>query len=407
MNARRVAELVARNTYSRLVAYLVAQTGDVEAAEDALGDAFIAALTTWSDNAVPPNPEAWLLLSAKRKLIDEMRRTKTKNKIVHLLEKSEAIANSELEETSFPDDRLKLLFVCAHPAIDPNIHTPLMLQTVLALNAERIASAFLISPKAMSQRLVRAKAKIRDASIAFEIPIAKDLPVRLNAVLQAIYSIYTFGWESIIGGDPRQTDLAEEAIWLAQLCVQLMPEEPEARGLLALLLFCESRKNARRSLSGAYVPLSEQNTDLWSQEVLHMAEAELNHASRFQKLGRFQLEAAIQSAHVQRLIHKTSNWEAIILLYEGLLQISPTLGALVSQAAAIAEAKGFAIGLDALERIPIDSIKTYQPYWALKASLLQKMSYPLEAKEPYQRAIGLSEDRAIREFLIERSLGNG
>lgn len=408
-NARRAVELVARTSYGRLLAYLLTRSRDVMSAEDALGDAFIAALKTWPQDGIPPNPEAWLLLTARRKLIDDFRRAKVKDKVVHLLESGELGIDSEqdLEGDSFSDDRLKLLFVCAHPAIDANIHTPLMLQTILGFNAQQIASAFLVSPTTMSQRLVRAKAKIRDAGISFELPTPQELPMRLNAVLEAIYAVYTFGWESVMGADPRQKGLAEEAIWLARLCVQLIPNEPEARGLLALILFCEARRDARRSIDGAYVPLSAQNPELWSREMLQAAERELAEASTLQKLGRFQLEAAIQSAHVQRLLHRKTDWGTVALLYEGLIQVSPTVGALVSHASAIAEAQGFAMGLKALERVPIDSVKIYQPYWALKAYLLQNLSYSLEAKEAYQKAIGLSEDRAIREFLIERSLGKG
>lgn len=358
-NARRVVEWVARTSYGRLLAYLVARSGDVMSAEDALGDAFIAALRTWEQDGLPPNPEAWLLLTARRKLIDGVRRTKVKDKVVHLLEASDVATRSEQdwEGDLFPDERLKLMFVCAHPAIDANMHTPLMLQTILGFNAQQIASAFLVSPTTMGQRLVRAKAKIRDAGIPFELPTAQELPMRLNAVLEAIYAVYTFGWESIAGSDLRQKGLAEAAIWLARLCVQLIPNEPEARGLLALMLFCEARRNARRARDGTYVPLSEQNPDLWSKEILQAADIELVQASKFQKLGRFQLEAAIQSAHVQRLHNRETDWATIALLYEGLLQVSPTLGTLVSHASAIAEAKGFTIGLESLERIPLASCR--------------------------------------------------
>ncbi|MBC7971331.1 MAG: RNA polymerase subunit sigma-70 [Verrucomicrobia bacterium] len=404
--ARRVVEQVVRMSYGRLLAYLAARTGDVMAAEDALGDALVAALNTWADDGVPPHPEAWLLLVARRKLLDDVRRTKVKDKAVHLLAFSALATPGEqaLEENAFPDDRLKLLFVCAHPAIDATIHTPLMLQMILGFKAHQIASAFLVSPATMSQRLVRAKAKIRDAGIAFKLPLSRDFSIRLNAVLEAIYAVYTFGWESIAGSDPRQKGLAEEALWLARLCVQLMPNEPEARGLLALILLCEARRDARRAVDGAYVPLSEQNTALWSREMIQAAEAELARAFGCQKLGRFQLEAAIQSAHVQRSNKRESDWETIAFLYEGLLQLAPTLGALVSHAAAIAEARGFTIGLETLNKIPLASVKNYQPYWALKAHLLQNLSCLREAKEAYQRAIGLSEDGAVREFLFKRAL---
>lgn len=397
---------MARTSYGRLIAYLVARSGDVIAAEDALSDAFIAALKRWTDNEIPPHPEAWLLLVARRKLIDGVRKTQSRDKVLHLLEASELTMASEphVEEIPFPDERLKLLFVCAHSAIDPNIHTPLMLQTILGFNANQIASAFLVSPTTMSQRLVRAKAKIRDAGISFELPAAKDLPERLNAVLAAIYAAYTVGWESIAGSDLRHQGLAKEAIWLARLCVQLLPHEPEARGLLALMLFCEARRNARYTPKGAYVPLSEQATDLWSKDMIKKAEALLHQASDFRNIGRFQLEAAIQSAHGQRLHHQETNWEAITLLYEGLLQQAPTLGARVGHAAAMAESRGCVAGLEALEKISLEAVKNYQPYWALKAHLLYAMNNLLEAKVAYQRAIGLCENEAIRDFLVQRSL---
>jgi len=405
-NARRAVELVVRNSYGRLLAYLVARSSDVMAAEDALGDALVVALNTWPTSGIPPNPEAWLLLAARRKLIDGVRRAKTTDKVLHLFE-ADGLATTleaELEDYSFPDDRLKLLFVCAHPAIDPAIHTALMLQTILGLNANQIASAFLVAPTTMGQRLVRAKAKIRDAGIAFELPNKQELPSRLNAVLEAIYATYTVGWDGIVGYDSRQKGLTEEAIWLARLCVQLMPEEPEAWGLLALMLFCEARCNARYAADGSYVPLSEQATELWSKELLDEAEACLIKASTFQCMGRFQLEAAIQSVHVQRSHTGETNWDAIALLYEGLLQIAPTLGALVSQAAAIAQTRGFSASLERLEAIPSDSVKNYQPYWALKAHLLQNLARFADAKDAYQRAIGLSEDAAIRNFLVKCSL---
>jgi predicted RNA polymerase sigma factor len=251
MDAHRAAELAARHSYGRLVAYLAAQTNDVAAAEDALGDAFLSALKTWREKGIPKNPEAWLLVTARYRLIDIARRMQVQFKALNTLNLSElnnlstelSVEALTFDTQAFPDERLKLLFICAHPAIDANIHTPLMLQTVLGLNAAQIASAFLVAPATMSQRLVRAKAKIRDAGIAFELPKLEELPTRLAAVLQAIYAAYsnaweTVNWETVDGGDPRHPGLAQEAIWLASLCVQLAPQEPEARGLLALMLYC-------------------------------------------------------------------------------------------------------------------------------------------------------------------------
>jgi predicted RNA polymerase sigma factor len=278
-----------------------------------------------------------------------------------------------------------------------------MLQTVLGLNATQIASAFLVAPTTMSQRLVRAKAKIRDAGISFELPEPRELPSRLAAVLEAIYAAYTSGWESITGSDPRQKGLTAEAIWLARLCVQLMPEEPEVRGLLALMLYCEARRDARRTRDGAYVPLSQQDTTLWSQPMIEEAERELAQAAVFKVLGRFQLEAAIQSIHAQRAVTQQINWQALVLLYTGLIQLSPTLGALVSHGAAIAEAKGLDQGLATLEALPAEAVKNYQPYWALKAHLLKHLGQKSAAQQAYVRAIGLTEDSAIREFLLAQS----
>ncbi|PZU96744.1 MAG: RNA polymerase subunit sigma-70 [Pseudanabaena sp.] len=406
MEARRAAELAARNSYGRLVAYLAAQTRDVVAAEDALGDAFLSALKTWTESGVPKNPEAWLLVTARNRLIDVGRRSQVHDKVLNTfkLNEQEFAAEPSLESVTFPDDRLKLLFICAHPAIDPTIHTPLMLQTVLGLNAAQIASAFLVAPATMGQRLVRAKTKIRDAGIAFELPEEKDLPIRLAAVLEAIYAAYTNAWETVDGSDPRHRGLAEEAIWLARLCVQLMPTEPEARGLLALMLYCESRRDARRTSDGSYVPLLQQDTSLWSQIAIAEAEKELAQAATFKQLGRFQLEAAIQSIHAQRAIAEKVNWQALALLYAGLIRISPTLGALVSHAAAIAEAQGIEEGLMHLNAIPLESVKNYQPYWALKAHLFKQLGTKSEAKQAYARAIGLTEDSAIREFLLKQSL---
>ncbi|CAN1208953.1 DUF6596 domain-containing protein [Tumidithrix helvetica PCC 7403] len=406
MDARRAAELAARNSYGRLVAYLAARSRDVAAVEDALGDAFLTALKTWAENGVPKNPEAWLLVAARHRLIDAGRRKQVRDKIFDTFKLNEIESQTEpsLETATFPDDRLKLLFICAHPAIDSIIHTPLMLQTVLGLNAAQIASAFLVAPTTMSQRLVRAKTKIRDAGIAFELPAAKELPIRLAAVLEAIYAAYTNAWETVDGGDSRHRGLAEEAIWLARLCVQLMPQEPEARGLLALMLYCEARRDARRTASGAYIPLLQQDIKLWSQPTIAEAEAELSQAATFKQMGRFQLEAAIQSIHSQRAVTEQVNWEALALIYEGLIQLSPTLGALVSHAAAIAEAKGLEQGFARLNALPTEAVKNYQPYWALKAHLLKQLGYKSEARQAYARAIGLTEDSAIREFLLHQSL---
>ena len=354
--ARETAETVARAAYGRLLAYLSARSRDLDAAEDALAEAFRIALNTWSERGVPEQPEAWLFTVARRNLIHARRRATVRAAAEPTLALL-AEERHEREPASFPDERLKLLLVCAHPAIDPAARAPLMLQTVLGLDAARIASAFLVAPAAMGQRLVRAKTKIRDAGIAFSVPEPRELPERLEAVLDAIYAAYGSGWEDAAGADARRKGLAEETIWLARLVTALLPGEPEARGLLALMLYCELRSAARRSPAGAFVPLSEQNPALWSRTMIVEAERELAAAGAGGRPGRYQLEAAIQSVHVQRGVTGRTNWEAVAMLYGGLVAICPTIGALVGRAAAIGEAHGPEYGLAALGDLPATAVR--------------------------------------------------
>jgi predicted RNA polymerase sigma factor len=401
-DAAAAAEIAARASYGRLLALLAARWRDVARAEDALGDALLAALETWPRSGVPDNPEAWLLTAARRRLVDGARHATVSVAAEADLRLMLDERLSQNGRASFPDQRLALLFVCAHPDIDEAARTPLMLQTVLGLDAARIASAFLMAPATMSQRLVRVKARIREAGIRFEVPERAELAARLDAVLEAIYAAYGSGWEDVAGADPRRRGLAEEAIWLGRLVTRLRPDEPEALGLLALMLHCEARRTARRDARGAYVPLREQDVTRWSLPMLEEAERLLEAAARGNALGRFQLEAAIQSAHAQRMRTGATDWEAIALLYEGLLRCAPTVGARVAHAAALEEARGADAGLAALDAIPLDAVAAYQPYWALRAQLLKQLGHTGEARDAYDRAIGLSEEAAVREFLLAR-----
>jgi RNA polymerase sigma factor (sigma-70 family) len=402
-NVHRAVERVARESYGRLVAYLSAQTHDLAGAEDALSEALLKALTAWPRDGMPQNPEAWLLTTARRSLIDFFRHQKVmSHSEPEILRMTPASTEAKLE-TNYPDERLKLLFVCAHPAIDPAMHTPLMLQTVLGLDAVRIAAAFLVSPKTMGQRLVRAKTKIRDAGIRFEVPEHRQLPQRLNAVLEAIYAAFGIGWDDMAGADQRGRGLAEEAIWLARVLLQLMPNEPEVQGLLALMLHCEARRPARRDQAGRrYVPLSEQDAKLWSLSLIEEAESHLAEAAKQTQPGRFQLEAAIQSVHAERARTGRIEWAAIARFYEQLNRMSPTIGGQIGYAAALAEANGAEAGLKVLDTIDPSSISTYQPYWAVRAHLLQSLAKHPEAGQAYDRAIGMAEDPAVKEFLLQK-----
>jgi predicted RNA polymerase sigma factor len=398
----RTIERVARESYGRLVAYLSVHTHDLASAEDALSEALVSALKAWPRDGLPQNPEAWLLTTARHSLIDVIRH----QRVVLASEPTLALLKENSPEanlfTEFPDERLKLLFVCAHPAIDPAMHTPLMLQMVLGLDAGRIAHAFLVPPKTMGQRLFRAKTKIRDGGIQFEIPQERDLPERLDAVLEAIYAAFGISWDDMFGIDPRGRDLAEEAIWLARVLLRLMPSEAEVQGLLALMLHSEARRSARRALDGRYVPLSEQDPKQWSLPLIEEAERHLAEGFKRGRAGRFQLEAAIQSVHAERAHTGRTDWAAIALFYEQLVRISPALGTQVGYAAAVAEAEAPEAGLAVLDPIAPDAVSHYQPYWAVRAHLLQRLGKKREAADAYDRAIGLSEDPAVREFLLQK-----
>jgi RNA polymerase sigma-70 factor (ECF subfamily) len=401
-SARSAVESAAREYYGRLIAFLSARTRDVASAEDALSEALLAALASWPKTGIPKSPEAWLLTAARRRLVDRARHEKMRAGSALTLE----IIASESFHVSppgpFPDERLKLLFVCAHPAIDPDMRTPLMLQTVLGLEGAQIARAFLVPPATMSQRLVRAKNKIRHAGIAFEVPEPRELPERLEAVLDAIYAAYGNGWEDAAGVDTRARGLTEEAIWLGRVLLDVMPNEPEVQGLLALMLHCEARRSARRSPDGRFIPLSDQDTKRWSLAMIAEAERLLAHAATFARPGRFQLEAAIQSVHAERARTGYTDWHAIALFYERLVQLSPTLGALVARAAAVAEVKGAQRGLELLNRIDAQVVATYQPYWAVRAHLLKGVNRYSEAVEAFDRALGLADDAAVRRQLLDR-----
>ncbi|HSI15969.1 MAG TPA: DUF6596 domain-containing protein [Chthoniobacter sp.] len=400
---RDAVEGAVRNSYGRLVAFLAARSGDVAGAEDALGDALVAALEKWPVEGVPEKPEAWLLHVARNRLIDAARRRQVR-------EDSETTLQQIAEEAqlaaggheAFPDERLKLLFVCAHPAIDIAARTPLMLQTVLGIDAARIASAFLVSPAAMAQRLVRAKSKIRDAAIPFRVPEPPEWNERIAFVLDAIYSAYTAGWESVNDAGSTLHALAADAIAIGRMLVQLMPGEPEAKGLLALMLHCEARSAARYTRSGEFVPLDQQDTALWSRPMMEEAEAYLHAAAQRKSLGRYQLEAAIQSIHAHRAVTGEIDWKEIVLLYGGLVQVAPGIGSQVGRAVAIAQAGNPPAGYCALEEIPAERVVDYQPYWAARGHLLRLLDRYEEAAEAFTRAASLTEDPALRAYLFQR-----
>ncbi|SEQ05600.1 RNA polymerase sigma-70 factor, ECF subfamily [Devosia sp. YR412] len=399
-DARQAAEQVARDSYGRLLAFLAARTRDVAGAEDALAEAFASALKSWPETGVPANPDAWLLTVARRRQTDTIRRRQTRVAgEEHIQLMSEEIEAASASPDVIPDRRLALMFACAHPDVEAGMRAPLILQTILGMTAVDIAAAFLIPPATMGQRLVRAKARIRDNGIPFAIPEREDLAARLDAVLEAIYAAYAKGWTEL--GDTSADRMADEAIWLGRLVVSLLPEEPEAKGMLALMLYAEARREARRDPTGAYVPLESQDITLWDEPQILAAESLLHHANAAGPTGRYQIEAAIQSAHIARCVSGKNNWQSVVALYDVLLALTQSPVVTLNRAAALAETLGPKAALASLDSIADDKrMADYQPYWAARGHLAARAGRKEDAHEALTLAIGLSTDDAVRHYLM-------
>jgi predicted RNA polymerase sigma factor len=401
---QRVADLV-RTSYGRLLAVLAAPTRDIAAAEDALADALERALERWPDDGIPANPEGWILTVARNRLRDVWK--SSAHRMTAPLDEFDSVSTSlEDDVPAITDRRLELMLVCAHPAIAPNIRTPLMLQVVLGVEAAAIAEAFAVEPATMAQRLVRAKKRIRDAGIPFVLPERDDLAERLPAVLEAVYGAYAIDWQLTPQGAPIES-LSAEALHLALVLAELLPDEPEVLALAALVCFSEARRPARRTADGAFIPLDEQDTSRWDTALIARGESLLRGAHKSGRPGRFQYEAAVQSAHCARLAQGRVDHHALQKLHRALLRVAPSLGAAVASAAVDGEVDGPDAGLRALDAITDTAIERFQPAWTTRAHLLAEAGRDADAAEAYRRAIELTADPGVAEYLSRRLRDTG
>jgi RNA polymerase sigma-70 factor (ECF subfamily) len=405
--AARSAGVAARDSYGRLLALLAASTSDLAAAEDALADAFERALRTWPSQGVPGTPDAWLLTVARNRLRDEWKSARTQRTAPLEDADRDALAHiDEIDVDAIPDRRLELMLVCAHPAIERAVRTPLMLNTVLGFTAEQVGRAFSVPTATMATRLVRAKKRIKAAGIPFRIPDLADLPGRMNSVLEAVYGAYVIDWAT----GPQARQLPSEALHLAEVLTTLVPGDPEARGLAALIELSAARAPARIDADGRFVPLADQDPSLWNPHLISRAHEHLRAAHALGQLGRFQLEAAIQAVHCARNHGArgrdgTTDWPALLALHRILHAVAPSLGSGVALAAVTAEVDGPAAGLASLDALLAEAgqqARRFQPAKATRAHLLDRLGRKEEAVAAYESAISLTHDTAEREYLEHR-----
>jgi len=400
MTAAAQIETTFREEHGRVLAALISQLGDFTLAEDALQDALVNALERWNIDGVPRNPGAWLMTAAKRRAIDRLRRAVTQERHAVILDSLEVEDEPEMDE-SLPDERLKLMFTCCHPALALEAQVALTLHTLGGLSTPEVARAFLVSESTMAQRLARARKKIRDAGIPYRVPPADLLPERLDGLLTVIYLIFNEGYVASSGDTLTRNELCAEAIRLSRVLVTLMPQSAEARGLLALMLLHDARRAARLNAAGELVLLDEQDRARWDQAKIHEGIAILDEALTINDPGPYQVQAAISALHAEAPTAGDTDWRQIAALYDSLATMTPSAVIEVNRAVAVAMAYGVEAGLQLLLRLE-DQMDDYYPYHAARADLLRRNGEREAAADAYQRALALCSNRAERAYLQRR-----
>ncbi len=386
-----------REHYGRAVAVLVRHFGDIGLAEESVQDAFAVAVERWPASGVPPSPAGWILTTAKNRAIDRVRREASR---ADRHEQSAALnTNEPIEEGAVPDERLRLIFTCCHPALAPAAQVALTLRLLGGLTTAEIARAFLVPEATMAQRLVRAKSKIRDAHIPYRVPEAEELPARLRVVLAAVYLIFNEGYVASTGTSLSRSDLCTEAIRLARVLHELLPEETEAMGLLALMLLSESRRDARTDAAGDLVPLAEQDRALWNRALIAEGQTLVRRCLARGEPGPYQIQAAIQAVHADAATAAETDWGQIVRLYDHLLSIAPTPVAALNRAVAVAEVEGPGAALALVDALALDA---YYLFHAIRADLLRRLGRTAEAAAAYAAASARTDNERERAFLARR-----
>jgi RNA polymerase sigma-70 factor (ECF subfamily) len=406
-----VAETLAdvfRREAGRCTATLIRVLGDIDLAEDAVAEAFAIAAEQWPERGIPPNPGGWITTTARNRAIDRLRRESTRTDrylAAHRLEADmEPDPNPGLDDVDgfvdvVPDDQLRLMFLCCHPSLAADAQVALTLRLLGGLDTPEIARAFLVPEPTLAQRIVRAKRKLRDNHAPYRVPNAAELPNRLHAVLTTVYLIYTEGHTSTAGDDLQRVDLSREAIRLGRVLTELMPDEPEAVGLLALMLLTEARQPARTAADGMLIRLADQDRALWDRGLIAEGHALVRACLRRNQPGPFQIQAAIAAVHADAGTADATDWGQIVALYDLLYEVRPNAVVALNRAVAVAELDGPAVGLAALDAIDTALLDDYQPYHATQADLLARAGHRDAARAAYDRAIALSTNVAEQRFL--------